>query len=479
MERKPSAKASKMRNRLTFTRSTSSRNRASTLVSPIASSPSSSRPRSATNPESPTHDEPMWDNSDVNSSRGYNFTDESGYFRPASPYIERQEVHEDLEAEIKHACALLSHSIDRGIPAGLSYQSAIPGWTGEHKPAGQPSADLPSSLEQHIIVFSGPKPNGPEIENTKKHDSGVGMSFSSPSQPGRPYGNSVSGTVSSARFYNKQSSTSPPGSPSQDRLRSRSRSLAGSIQPDDPRGLSFCSSPIPFPYSPPQVNGEWPSDETFLDSPVSPLNETDKQLQATESQSKSKSSDPINENPIDKSSPTISPTEEPCLGEEGRDWLRASKDIQKLADEEKAKAANAKATKASGRFYRGNNHTTGAFNSREWLAKNFWDDRDPRDYDEASLASSLGMGMGTRSGTGTPRMGSVSTNEEDLHPGYPYATRGMSYSSSCLGDEFRHQENVYSVVVPSCPPRNRRKKASLLLRKLAGFRMRRKEARDA
>ncbi|KAJ5851662.1 uncharacterized protein N7529_011047 [Penicillium soppii] len=480
MERKPSAKANKMRNRLTFTRSASPRDRAATLVSPTASSPPRSRPRSASNPESPTHDEPMWDNHGINSSRGYTFTDEIGYFRPASPYIDRQEIHEDIEADIKHACALLSHSIDRGVPAGLSYQSAVPDWTGAQKPAGQPSADVPSSLEQHVIIFPAPKPINIQTESTKKHDSGVGMSFSSPHQPGR--GNSVSGTVSSARFYNKQSSASPPGSPSQDRLRFQSQSRRESIQPDEPGELSFCSSPVPFPYSPPQMNGEWPSSEITLESPVSPLNETDKQLGATASQPQFMAPNPTNGKAIDTSSPSISPTEEPCLGEEGMNWLRASRNIQHLADEENAKNAEAKAAKTTGRFYSGNNHTTGAFNSREWLTKNFWEDRDPSVYGEPSLSSSHGMRF--RSGTGTPRMGSVSTTEDDLHPGYPYGTwaidRGMSFSSSCLGDEFKHQETLYSVVTPNCPPpRNRRNKASLLLRKLAGLRLRRKDGREA
>jgi hypothetical protein len=339
-------------------------------------------------------------------------------------------------------------------------------------------------MEQHIIVFSLPKPNDPEAESNKKHDSGVGMSFNSPTQPGRPYVNSVSGTVSSARFYNKQSSLSPPGSPLQDRTRSRSPTLAESIQPEGAREFSFCSSPVPFQYSPPPAHGEWPSDENTLKSPVSPLNETDKKLYATESQSILQFSDPTNGKAIDTSSPAISPTEEPCLGEEGRTWLRASKDIQYLAEEENAKAAKAKATKTSsrfysGRFYSGNSQTAKPFNSRERLAKNFWEDRDLSFYGQFPLVSSLELAMGSRPSTATSRLGSSSSNEEELPSTYPYATRGISYSSSCLRDEFKHQENVYLTVVPSCAPQKRRKKASLLLRKLAGLGMRRREEREA
>ena len=69
------------------------------------------------------------ENQDIEPSRGYDFTDEEGFFRPETPLLGRQEIYEDLLADVKHACALLSHSIDRGIPAGLSYQSTVPNWT--------------------------------------------------------------------------------------------------------------------------------------------------------------------------------------------------------------------------------------------------------------------------------------------------------------------------------------------------------------
>src|SRR5881398_2290226 len=106
MERKLSAKATKMRRRLTFTRSSSTRYRSCTVVPSAEVSPCSSRPRSATNPESPTYGEnTMWDS--IDASRCYNFTDEPGFFRPASPFIERQHIDEDLVLDIKHACALL------------------------------------------------------------------------------------------------------------------------------------------------------------------------------------------------------------------------------------------------------------------------------------------------------------------------------------------------------------------------------------
>jgi hypothetical protein len=476
MERKLSAKATKMRRRLTFSRSNSDRNedRSLTMVSPIETSRPGSRPRSASNPESPNHDEPTWDSSNPNSSRGYSFTDEPGYFRPTSPFIDRQEVEEDLEADIKHACALLSHSIDRGVPAGLSYQSAVPDWTNGNKVAGQPSANVaPSSLDQHILLLSAPKPMDPETDSTKKHDSGVSMSLTSPGQPGRPYGNSVPGTDTS-RLYNKQSSASPPHSPSA--LRSRGQSLAATIEEDQPWERSYTSSLIPFPYSPPTHHSKWTTDP-LLDSPaspVSPLNETDKRLEAVPSNRRSsQKSKPNNKPDPSPMSPSI-----PSLGEAGRTWLRASKDVQRLADEEKAKTKPK--PKPSGRFYSSNNRIASAFDSREWLAKNFWEDRDPSLYgDVSSLSAAMGNGSRTgsssRHGPGTPRLRSLSNNE--YLPGeYPYRLwarsgpgRGVSCSSLGLRDEFKHQENVYSVVVPSEPVKSRRKKASVLFRRLAGF----------
>lgn len=418
----------------------------------------------------------MWNNVYLASNPGYNFTDEMDYFRPDSPLIERQEIHEDLVADVKHACALLSHSIDRGIPAGLTYQSTVPDWTRQQQPAGQPSADLPSSFEQHIMVISTAKPIHPESESTKKHDSGVGMSFSSPDQLGEPYGNSLPG-AEPGRFYNRQSSPSP-STPSENNSRSRSSSLADSIQPD-PRELSFCSSPVPFPYSPPQTTGECTSSESTEDSPVSPLNDADRHYQAIEAQSKTQVC--TYETAVEPS-PAISP-EEPSPGASDKNWPHTTKDA-KNTDKEKAKIAKAKHAKAVSRFYRGNNQTTEAFDSREWLTKNFWEDRDPSIYREPSLASSLGMGNGSRPGTSTPRMESFSTSDEDS--AYPYGTwgasRGLSYSSSCLGDEFKHQEDIYSAAIPNSRPikiMNRRKKASLLLRKLAGLTLRRKEEREA
>ncbi|KAJ6132161.1 hypothetical protein N7471_007376 [Penicillium samsonianum] len=486
MEGKLSEKATKIRHRLTFTRSSSARGLESTLVSPIEASLPSSRPRSATNPESPIHDEPTWDIRDPDFHGGYSFTDEPGYFRPTSPFIDRQEIEEDLEADIKHACAMLSHSIDRGIPAGLSYRSAVPVWTDGQNPAGQPSVDAaPSSLKQRVILLSAPKPISPETESTKKHDSGVGMSFNSPSQPGRPYGNSVSRTGSSARFYNKQPSASPPHSPSPG-IRSRSHSLATTIEEDNQRERSYSTSPVPFPYSPPQFNSEWASKPTTLDSPVSSLNESDRKFEATESELET---EPQNENATNNekkpetSPPAISAQEAPFPGGAGRTWLRASRDLQRLIDEEQARITQANKTKPLTRFYSSYNQTTVSFNSREGQTKNFWEDRDPSFYARLSPASSLGTGRGTvsRPETGNPRLGTASTNGEDLPGGYPYQTFagsscGMSYSSSCLGDEFKHQESVYSVAMPGLPVKNnRRKKASILLRKLAGLRIRRKE----
>lgn len=463
MDRKLSEKATKIRHRLTFTRSSSARGLESTQVSPIEARSSTSRPRSATNPESPTYDEPTWDNRDPDALRGYSFTDEPGYFRPASPFIDRQEIEEDLEADVKHACAMLSHTIDRGIPAGLSYQSAMPLSTDGQNPAGQPSVDVaPSSLTQNVILLSAPKPIRPQTESTKRLDSGVGMSFNSASQPARPHNNSVSRTNSSARFYNKQPSASPPHSASSE-SRPRSQSLATTIEEDNQRERSYSSSPVPFPYSPPQFNSEWPSKPTTLDSPVSSLNESDTKTNA-------------NANIPDTSSPAISPQEAPSLGGAGGVWIHASRDIQRPIDEEKPTATQAKQPKPVARFYSSCTQTTGEFNPREWPTKDFRDDRNPSIYSEVSLPSSLGTRRGTMSGpeTGNKRLGSTSTKEENSPRGYPYQTFAgssrMSHSASCLGDEYKHQERVTSVAMAGVPVKNnRRKKASLLLRRLTGL----------
>ncbi|OQD88381.1 hypothetical protein PENANT_c004G00385 [Penicillium antarcticum] len=473
MERKLSTRALKMRHRLTFTRSSLTRDRACTMVSSGEVSPCSSRPRSATNPESPTYGEnTMWDS--IDASRCYNFTDELGFFRPASPFIERQNIDEDLVLDIKHACALLSHSIDRGIPIGLSYQSAVPDWTNK-KAASQSTTEISTSVDQNTLLSSA-KPIEPATDaNTEMHDSGVGMSFNSPQQTGRPYGNSVS----SARFYNKQSSVSPPHSPTSERARSRGESLVqsladrGSIQPDYPLRLarSHSSSPVPFPYSPDQANDEWRSGQTTPPSPIIENPQTEKE-QSTATITVSETE--INASTTSTTSETETPTP-PCLGEEGQTWLRASKDIQRLADEEKQKQKETafKKEKPSNRFYSSNaNATSQIFDSREWLTRNIWESRDPSIYSETPLSANA---------NGEGRWGSVSTSgdESSRHGGYPVqwwagpdaaSSRNLSYSSSSYPvNEFKHQETAYSVVVPSLHPRRRREKAQLLLRKLAGF----------
>ncbi|OQE22864.1 hypothetical protein PENFLA_c012G01503 [Penicillium flavigenum] len=474
MERKLSEKATKIRRRLTFTRSSSARDLESTLVSPIDASPSSSRPRSTTYSESPTHDEPTWDSRDPNPEGGYSFTDEPGYFRPASPLIDRQEIEEDLEADIKHACAMLSHSIDRGIPTGLTYRS-VPARTDGQNPAGQPSGDVaPSSLKHHAILLSAPRPIKPETESTTKHDSGVGTSFTSPNQPGGPYDKSVSDTDTSARFYNKQPSASPPhrASPGP---RFRSQSLATTVG-DNQRERADSSSPVPFPYSPSQSNSEWVSKPTTLDSPVSSPNESEQKFEATESELETEPE----ANEPETASSAIPPHKAPYLDGAGGAWLRASREIH-LINAENPTTIEPKTTKPLTRFYSSYNQTTGSFNSCE-SPTNFREDREPSVYGKVSPASPLGAGGATvsRPQTGNPRLGSASTNEERLPGRYPYqsfggSSRRMSYSSSCLGDKSKHQERVYSVVMPgSSPKNNRRKKASLLLRKLAGLGARRK-----
>ncbi|KAJ5958366.1 uncharacterized protein N7479_005516 [Penicillium vulpinum] len=468
MEHKLSAKAIKIRHRLTFTKTNSARGLESPLVLPIEANPPSSRPRSATNTGSPTQEESTqeeqtWKISEPDPSRGYSFTDDPGYFRPASPFIDRQEIEEDLEDDIKHACAMLSYSIDRGLSTGLSHQSVMPFWTDGQNPAGQPSVNTAAlSLEQHVLLLSAPKPIKSETESTKKHDSGVGMSFNSPSQPMRPYDNSASRTDTSARFYNKQPSASPPHSPSASEHRSRSQSLTTTAEHNQWE-RTYSSSLVPFPYSPPQLNSEWKLEPMTPDSPVSSLNEIDRKLEATDTNDKPETF-----------SPTISPQGVRFSGVD-RTWRRASRDPQRL-NEEQTTTMQAKEPKPMIRFYSSHNQPAGTFNSREWLEKNFWD-RDPSVYSDVSLASPLDAETGTvsRPETGNPRLGNPSTNEQESRDGYP-SSRAMSYSASCLVDESKHRERVYSVDVPGLPPKNnRRKKASLLLRKLAGLGIKKKE----
>ncbi|KAJ5795034.1 hypothetical protein N7457_001633 [Penicillium paradoxum] len=455
MERKLSKKA-KMRERLAFSRSNSARGRPPTLVSLIPASPTA-RLRSASNPESPIHDAPTWDSSNPNSSRGYIFTDEPGYFRPASPFIERQDIEEDLEAHIQHACALLSHSIDRGIPAGLSYQSAMPDWRHAKRPVDRLSVEA-SPGDQDLLLVPGTKLNQSEIE-TNKHDSGPLTDKHKILQQ--------TSSLTTAKLTPRIPLLQP-----KPRINNSRRRLL------DPLLLPQPSNPLPSqPPQPPNRPATQPPKD-----PTSPLNSPDKRLESVP-QPKLKLSSPTNPIPTSESS-TSTPISPPSLGEPGRTWLRASKDIQHLIDDKKTKKPpkhqkhqKPKMASETPRFYRTCNRTTGAFDSREWLARNVWEDRPSSACDEASLGSSV---AGSRPGTATPRLGSVSTNEEELPGGYPQQAwtgngpgRGMSYSSSFLGDDFKHQENVYSVVVPSETPR--RKKAARLFRKLTGLGLRLKE----
>ncbi|KAJ5562802.1 hypothetical protein N7461_001563 [Penicillium sp. DV-2018c] len=459
-----------MRHRLTFSRSNSNnpRDRSMTVnLSTETTRPDCRRLRSASSPQSPTHEEPTWDISDPNSSRGYSYTDEPGYFRHDSPLIDRQEVDEDLEADIKHACALLSHSIDRGIPAGLSYQSAVPDWTKGSRVAGQSSANaVPSSLDQHSHLLPAPKPTDSETDSSKKHDSGVDMSLSPSGQQRGPCRNSVSGTDTS-RFYNKrsQSSDSPP--PISSAHRSRGQSLTETIEKDQPWDRSYSSSLVPFPYSSPIQQSKWNTDP-LLDSPVSPVsppNEPDKILESVRLHTRTSSQKHEESNKPDPS--PITPSTH-SLGSAGMTWLRASRDMQRLADEERARRP-----KPPNRFYSSNSRTITESNC-EWLTKEFWEDREPSLYGDASslslsAAMSAAMGNGSRAGSETPgRLGSLSMNGDS--PGYPYrmwAGQGHSGGMSS-SDEFKHQETVY--VVPGEAVTSRRwKRASVMLRRLAGI----------
>ena len=272
MERKLSQKATRMRQRFTFSRNMQARDRAATMISSAAPSTPNSRPRSSTDPVS-SQAAIAWDSHDA--ACHYDFTDEPGYFRPASPLLDRQHIEEDLEDDVTHACSLLIQSIDRGLPMWPSFETGIPC----HRPRN-------SSL----VRTSQPETREAQIPQKQDPDSGVALDFQSPPQYTRPSQNSFP-SAAGGRFYGKRSSTEDE----LDRGRSRGQSFATEASTLRSRcSRSRSSSPSLFPYSPPQLETQW----TYISDPPDHL----------------------------------LPGQDAFLGAEGMTWLRASLDIDRLEE---------------------------------------------------------------------------------------------------------------------------------------------------
>lgn len=274
MERKLSHRALRMRQRFTFRRG---RDRASTLPpSGATSTTTSSRPRSATMPSSShshqttTTNTPTYHRTSTDYSRYFHFTDEPGYFRPVSPLINRQPVPEELEDEVKHACALLVQSVDRGLPIWPSFQK-------EHR-SNTTNANVHNPDTSSRFYYQGASMSPSAVDNQikthtsldKMHDSGVVFQHRAAS-------------ASMGRFYGTQRSASmrhkgnDQGDTQRGRSRSRSQSFGTDATPAS-RSRSRSLSPDMFPYSPPQVDLLWPHvKDISFDSPdaLFPETETD------------------------------------------------------------------------------------------------------------------------------------------------------------------------------------------------------------
>lgn len=251
MERKLSQKAAQMRQRL-FTRNLHSRGRAATMNSSAPTpSTSSSRSRSATTPVS-SH--PTGIAFDTEPTRYYHFTDEPGYFCPAEPLIDRQDIEEDLEDNVKHSCGLLVESIERGLPIWPSFHTEQSGTVQAPHESRPQFQGVMAQLSLSPIAIDNHIP--------KEWDSGL-EDLSSPISTN--YQNSFSAMSASAgtgRFYGKRLSTPPPEE-EEFEGRPRGRSIATNTTSRS-RSRSRSSSPGFFPYSPPQFEATWGRDNTQI-----------------------------------------------------------------------------------------------------------------------------------------------------------------------------------------------------------------------
>ncbi|KAJ5573604.1 uncharacterized protein N7459_008031 [Penicillium hispanicum] len=436
MERKLSQKATRMRQRLTFSRNNQGRNRASTMnSSETASNTPSSRPRSSTTPDTSTPAESAWDNADA--TRCYTFTDEPGYFRPPSPLIDRQLIEEDLEDNVKHACALLVQSVDRGVPMWPPLQSEVqPKYSVEENMAHALTGETRHGQDQPQHSFTHLLP--PTALDTairvckSQHDSGVAMSFHSVGHPSKTNPTSLSASIGHGRFYGKRQPTSPSAKESFDRGRARGHSFATdtpSLRSRTPsQSRSRSSSPALFPYSPPQLNAQW-----------TPSNDHDSE-------------------PLDTPLPETKTAS--FLGVEGTTWPRASLDLPRPREHD-ARMTSAPGTStgppasspAPRRFY--STRQAPRKRTSEWPA--------------AELDSSSRDSLADYGGLATDSL---------VQPPHDFPFRpwtGQDARPFQMAGVESH-ENVYSIVIPAeTGPRHRRKRASHLLKKLAGLGMRRKE----
>ncbi|KAJ6110029.1 hypothetical protein N7486_002264 [Penicillium sp. IBT 16267x] len=429
MERKLSQKAAQMRQRL-FTRNVHSRGRAATMSS-SAPSPrtSSSRSRSATTPVS-SH--PTGLAMDTDPTRYYHFTDEAGFFSPAEPLIDRQDIAEDLEDDVKHSCGLLVESIERGLPIWPSFH------TEPHNGTVHPTSLETRPMFQGVMAQLSLSPVA--IDNqlrVTEWDSGL-EDLPSPSKSTKGYQNSnsfsaMSASAGTGRFYGKRLSTPPPEEKGFEG-RPRGRSIATETTSRS-RSRSRSSSPGFFPYSPPLIETTWAQDNTqILKSPDDHFPESD------------------------------------FLGAEGITWLSANLDIQNNSEHWTSSSVvdlpkdrnclTSVPNTANGpgpaprRFYstraKTNPVQSREMKSREWDAFEVHGSREPGLY----------------------RGFSVGNLSEEKRPGdFSYPVWGKDGDSP---DSLGNALGLYDM--SGVPPRHRRKRASELLKKLTGLGMKRKES---
>ncbi|KAJ5921272.1 hypothetical protein N7466_009598 [Penicillium verhagenii] len=498
MERKLSQKAAQMRQRL-FTRHNHSRGRAATMITDAprpVSSASSTRSRSATTPIPAHPARPDSDSTDTEPTRFYHFTDVPGYFRPATPYIDRQDIDEDLVDNVKHACSLLVESIERGLPIWPSFHTvekplqkdgsfkALPQ---EQRPIYQGvMAQLslsPVEVNHHLPFYTetwdGTTPDSPPTPPNAYQTSSCAMSPSAGT--GRFYGTQSNRRSSRthadddvfqikwirpASYQEKNPhltrgrgrgrghssatyETTSAHSRSYSRPRSRSRSRSRS------------SSPGFFPYSPPQFEGtcRWDRDTAQ-----------------------------IVESPDDRNEASYFPAP-------GDHWDREAVEIMRSFNEgwepsgtrialhvPKTSAPNTAVPLTAGgapvpvpgpgpaqrRFYSASGRpTTCAVVRRPEDSKTRdWDAFEVQGKRDSALYRSLSMS-------------NVSSEEEKGPRGFSYPVCADQNGNSLDSKSFRRGEmpfyDVGAQIENEGPGRHRRKRASELLKKLTGLGMRRKE----
>ncbi|RAH56789.1 hypothetical protein BO85DRAFT_496748 [Aspergillus piperis CBS 112811] len=110
-----------------------------------------------------------------NQPTGYSeFVDSPGTYQPSSPLIDRPNIPTDLEAQIRNACSLLVHRIEKGQPSGPSKRSrAVTTNTTMHEPSTAPQIDS---------MYVSPKVGADVAALKDKYDSGVALTQQSSMQ---------------------------------------------------------------------------------------------------------------------------------------------------------------------------------------------------------------------------------------------------------------------------------------------------------